>query len=52
MIFPIDKALMVNNADWLMDLNYIEVLREVGAHFLCKQYADAQNATSSVWKRA
>ena len=24
---------MVNNADWLMDLNYIEVLREVGAHF-------------------
>ena len=31
--FSDDKALMVNNADWLMDLNYIEVLREVGAHF-------------------
>ena len=27
------KAMMVNNADWLMNLNYIEVLREVGAHF-------------------
>ena len=31
--FSDDKALMVNNADWLMDLNYIEVLREVGACF-------------------
>ena len=27
------KAMMVNNADWLLDLNYIEVLREVGACF-------------------
>ncbi len=27
------KAMMVNNADWLMDLNYVEVLREVGACF-------------------
>ena len=27
------KALMVNNADWLMNLNYIELLREVGACF-------------------
>ena len=27
------KAIMVNNADWLLDLNYIELLREVGAHF-------------------
>ena len=27
------KALMVNNADWLMNLNYIELLREVGPHF-------------------
>lgn len=31
--FSEGKALMVNNADWLMDLNYIEVLREVGSHF-------------------
>ena len=31
--FSDDKALMVNNADWLLDLNYVEVLREVGACF-------------------
>ena len=31
--FSEGKALMVNNADWLMDLNYSEVLREVGPHF-------------------
>lgn len=24
---------MVNNADWLLDLNYIKLLREVGVHF-------------------
>ncbi len=27
------KAMLVNNADWIMDMNYIEVLREVGPHF-------------------
>ena len=31
--FGDDKAIMVNNADWLLKLNYVEVLREVGAHF-------------------
>ncbi|MBQ8886502.1 MAG: tyrosine--tRNA ligase [Candidatus Gastranaerophilales bacterium] len=31
--FGDDKAIMVNNADWLLNLNYIEVLREVGACF-------------------
>lgn len=31
--FSDGKALMVNNADWLMDLNYIDLLREVGPHF-------------------
>ncbi len=31
--FDEGKAMMVNNADWLMDLNYIELLREVGTHF-------------------
>ena len=31
--FGEDKAQMVNNADWLLDLNYVEVLREVGACF-------------------
>ena len=31
--FGDDKAIMVNNADWLLNLNYVEVLREVGACF-------------------
>lgn len=31
--FSEGKALMVNNADWLLDLNYIDVLRDVGSHF-------------------
>ncbi len=31
--FSDDKAIIVNNADWLMKLNYVDILREVGAHF-------------------
>lgn len=31
--FSEGKALMVNNADWLLDLNYVEMLREIGPHF-------------------
>jgi tyrosyl-tRNA synthetase len=31
--FSEGKAIMVNNADWLMNLNYIEFLREIGVHF-------------------
>ena len=31
--FSDGKALMVNNADWLLDLNYVDLLREVGPHF-------------------
>ncbi|MBQ7447088.1 MAG: tyrosine--tRNA ligase [Eubacterium sp.] len=31
--FSDGKALMVNNADWLLDLNYVQLLREVGPHF-------------------
>ena len=31
--FSDGKAIMVNNADWLLPLNYIEMLRDVGAHF-------------------
>ncbi len=31
--FSDNKAMVVNNADWLLDLNYVDVLREVGAHF-------------------
>jgi len=31
--FGEDKAIMVNNADWLLKLNYIDLLREIGPHF-------------------
>lgn len=31
--FSDGKALMVNNADWLLELNYVDFLREVGPHF-------------------
>ena len=31
--FSEDKAIVVNNGDWLLDLNYVDVLRDVGAHF-------------------
>lgn len=31
--FGEDKAIMVNNADWLLKLNYVDLLREVGPHF-------------------
>lgn len=40
--FSEGKALMVNNADWLMDLNYIELLREVGSHFSVNRMLTAE----------
>ena len=40
--FSEGKAIMVNNADWLMDLNYVDVLREVGAHFSVNRMLSAE----------
>lgn len=40
--FSDDKALMVNNADWLLGLNYIDVLREIGAHFSVNRMLTAE----------
>ena len=40
--FSDDKALMVNNADWLLDLNYVELLREVGPHFSVNRMLTAE----------
>ncbi len=40
--FSEGKALMVNNADWLLDLNYIDVLREVGACFSVNRMLSAE----------
>ena len=40
--FTDDKALIVNNADWLLGLNYIEFLRDVGAHFTVNKMLSAE----------
>lgn len=40
--FSQDKAIMVDNGDWLRDLNYIEFLREVGAHFSVNRMLTAE----------
>jgi len=40
--FSEGKALLVNNADWLLDLNYVDVLREVGAHFSVNRMLTAE----------
>ncbi|MCI8798779.1 tyrosine--tRNA ligase [Acetatifactor muris] len=40
--FGEDKALMVNNADWLLDLNYIEFIRDIGVHFSVNRMLTAE----------
>ncbi len=40
--FSDGKALMVNNADWLLDLNYVDVLREIGPHFTVNRMLAAE----------
>ena len=40
--FSDDKALMVNNADWLLELNYIDVLRDIGTHFSVNRMLTAE----------
>ncbi len=40
--FSEGKAIMVNNADWLTELNYIEMLREVGPHFSVNRMLSAE----------
>ncbi len=40
--FSDGKAIMVNNADWLLDLNYVEFLREIGAHFSVNKMLTAE----------
>ena len=36
------KAMMLNNADWLLELNYIELLRDVGVHFSVNRMLTAE----------
>ncbi|MCR1934307.1 tyrosine--tRNA ligase [Clostridium tepidum] len=40
--FSDDKAIMVNNADWLLNLNYIEFLRDIGVHFSVNKMLTAE----------
>lgn len=40
--FSDGKALLVNNADWLLDLNYVDFLREVGVHFSVNRMLTAE----------
>ena len=40
--FSEGKALMVNNADWLLGLNYVEVLRDIGPHFSVNRMLSAE----------
>ncbi len=40
--FGDDKAIMVNNGDWLLNLNYIDLLREVGPHFSVNRMLTAE----------
>ena len=49
--FSEGKAILANNADWLLNLNYIELLRDVGAASPSTT-CSARNATSREWKRA
>ena len=48
--FSDGKALMVNNAEWLMNLNYIEFLREVGPHFSVNNMLRAECYTQRMEK--
>ncbi|HHU70521.1 MAG TPA: tyrosine--tRNA ligase [Clostridiales bacterium] len=41
--FDNDKAIVANNADWLLDLNYVEFLREVGVHFSVNKMLAAES---------
>ena len=40
--FSEGKAILVNNADWLLDLNYVELLRDVGVHFSVNRMLTAE----------
>ncbi|MCI8296041.1 MAG: tyrosine--tRNA ligase [Lachnospiraceae bacterium] len=40
--FSEDKALLANNADWLLDLNYVQVLRDIGPHFSVNRMLTAE----------
>ena len=40
--FSDDKAILVNNGDWLLNLNYVDFLRDVGTHFSVNRMLSAE----------
>jgi tyrosyl-tRNA synthetase len=40
--FSNDKALLVDNSDWLLDLNYVDFIRDIGAHFSVNRMLTAE----------
>ena len=48
--FTNDSAMLINNADWLLDLNYVNLLREVGAHFSVNRMLSAE-AYKARWEK-
>ncbi|MEG0129116.1 tyrosine--tRNA ligase, partial [Clostridium sp.] len=40
--FTDDKAILVNNADWLLDLNYVDFIRDIGMHFSVNRMLSAE----------
>lgn len=48
--FNDDKAIVVNNADWLLDMNYVDMLREVGTHFTVNRML-AADCYKQRWER-
>jgi len=48
--FSADQAIMVNNADWLLELKYVDVLREIGVHFSVNRMLTAE-CFKARWER-
>ena len=48
--FSDDKALLLNNADWLMNLNYVDFLRDIGVHFSVNNMLRAESIKARLEK--
>ena len=49
--FENGKAIMVNNHDWLWELQYIPFIRDIGVHFLCQSHADGRMLSAAPGNR-
>jgi len=48
--FSEGKALMLDNSDWLLDLKYVDFLRNIGVHFSVNRMLTFLNALNPVWR--